>query len=133
VPVVGLAKRMCYATFSFNIYPITLSYCLLFGTRGANVVVNDFNQDAANKVVKEIRDGNHKFCSAFVKSEMLLPGGGNAVINTSSVTDGSAVIKTALDAFGRVDILVNNAGILRDKGSVIYVICLFAYWLLNMI
>ena len=38
-------------------------------------------------------------------------------MNSSSVTDGPAVIKTALDAFGGVTILINNAGILRDKGS----------------
>jgi multifunctional beta-oxidation protein len=42
--------------------------------------------------------------------------GGRAVTNTSSVTDGAAVIKSALDAFGGVTILINNAGILRDKG-----------------
>ncbi|KAG8731840.1 hypothetical protein FRC11_002021, partial [Ceratobasidium sp. 423] len=41
--------------------------------------------------------------------------GGKAVANTSSVTDGAAVIKTALDTFGNVTILINNAGILRDK------------------
>ncbi len=39
-------------------------------------------------------------------------------MNNSSVTDGEAVIKTALDAFGNVTILINNAGILRDKGYV---------------
>jgi len=32
------------------------------------------------------------------------------------VTDGAAVVQTALDAFGGVTILINNAGILRDKG-----------------
>ena len=37
-------------------------------------------------------------------------------MNNSSVTDGEAVIKTAVDAFGGVTILINNAGILRDKG-----------------
>ncbi|KAG6857234.1 hypothetical protein H0H87_007653 [Tephrocybe sp. NHM501043] len=75
------------------------TYSLLFASRGANVVVNDFNAAAAQKVVDEI-----------------VKAGGKAVVNTSSVTDGAAVIQTALDSFGGVTILVNNAGILRDKG-----------------
>ena len=29
--------------------------------------------------------------------------------------DGPAVVKTAIDNFGKIDILINNAGILRDK------------------
>ncbi|KDR76315.1 hypothetical protein GALMADRAFT_121279 [Galerina marginata CBS 339.88] len=75
------------------------AYSLLFASRGANVVVNDFNAAAAQKVVDEITKA-----------------GGKAVVNTSSVSDGTAVIKTAVDAFGTVTILINNAGILRDKG-----------------
>ncbi|KJA22896.1 hypothetical protein HYPSUDRAFT_138443 [Hypholoma sublateritium FD-334 SS-4] len=75
------------------------TYSLLFASRGANVVVNDFNAAAAQKVVDEI-----------------VAAGGKAVTNTSSVADGAAVIKSAVDAFGTVTILINNAGILRDKG-----------------
>ncbi|KAJ7127053.1 peroxisomal hydratase-dehydrogenase-epimerase [Mycena epipterygia] len=75
------------------------TYSLLFASRGANIVVNDFNSEAAQKVVDQI-----------------VKAGGKAVTNTSSATDGEAVIKSALDAFGGVTILINNAGILRDKG-----------------
>ena len=44
--------------------------------------------------------------------------GGAAVADTNSVASpegADAMVKTALDAFGRVDIIINNAGILRDK------------------
>jgi multifunctional beta-oxidation protein len=41
--------------------------------------------------------------------------GGKAVGVKASAEDGDAVVKAAIDAFGRVDIIVNNAGILRDK------------------
>ena len=38
-------------------------YSLLYGSRGANVVVNDFNKEAAQKVVDEINAGAH--CPGF--------------------------------------------------------------------
>jgi NAD(P)-dependent dehydrogenase (short-subunit alcohol dehydrogenase family) len=56
---------------------------------------------AAQKVVDEIR-----------------AAGGEAVANHDSVSTpegGESIIKTAIDAYGRVDIVINNAGILRDK------------------
>ncbi|HTM75060.1 MAG TPA: SDR family oxidoreductase [Pseudolabrys sp.] len=43
--------------------------------------------------------------------------GGEAIASTLSITEpknAEAVVKMALEAFGRIDILVNNAGILRD-------------------
>jgi 3-hydroxyacyl-CoA dehydrogenase/3a,7a,12a-trihydroxy-5b-cholest-24-enoyl-CoA hydratase len=47
--------------------------------------------------------------------EEIKKAGGQAVANYDSVEFGDKIIKTAIDAFGRVDVLVNNAGILRDK------------------
>lgn len=83
------------------------AYALAFAERGASVVVNDLGGDfkgvgkgssAADKVVEEIRRK-----------------GGKAVANYDSVEAGEKLVKTALDAFGRIDIVINNAGILRDR------------------
>lgn len=83
---------------------------LLLAGEGAKVVVNDLgggpagdgaDQSPADAVAAEIRDA-----------------GGEAVANYDSVATmegGERIVRTALDAFGRLDILVNNAGILRDR------------------
>jgi NAD(P)-dependent dehydrogenase (short-subunit alcohol dehydrogenase family) len=50
--------------------------------------------------------------------EEIRKAGGEAIGNAASVTDMAAVeamVKQAVDTWGRVDILVNNAGILRDR------------------
>jgi NAD(P)-dependent dehydrogenase (short-subunit alcohol dehydrogenase family) len=85
-------------------------HALLLASRGALIVVNDLggavdgggsDASAAQKVVDEIR-----------------AAGGEAVANHDSVSTpegGESIIKTAIDAYGRVDIVINNAGILRDK------------------
>jgi len=83
---------------------------LALASEGAKIVVNDLGGAAdgtgtatlaADKVVNEIKEK-----------------GGEAVANYDSVATeqgGENIIKTAVDAFGKLDILVNNAGILRDK------------------
>jgi multifunctional beta-oxidation protein len=57
--------------------------------------------------------GNSK--TADVVVDEIKKAGGVAVANYDSVEHGDKIVKTAIDAFGRVDVLVNNAGILRDK------------------
>ena len=74
------------------------SHALALAARGARVLVNDLGE---NEVVREIEDA-----------------GGVAMVNQADVSDWGqvqAMVRQALDAWGRVDILVNNAGILRDK------------------
>jgi len=78
--------------------------------RGAKVVVNDLggsktgvgsSSSSADQVVAEIRGL-----------------GGEAVPNYDNVATpkgGENIVRTAIDAFGRVDILINNAGILLDS------------------
>lgn len=85
-------------------------HALLLASRGALVIVNDLggavdgsgsDVGAAQKVANEIKTL-----------------GGEAVADTNSVATpegGAAMVKAAIDSFGRIDILINNAGILRDK------------------
>jgi NAD(P)-dependent dehydrogenase (short-subunit alcohol dehydrogenase family) len=83
---------------------------LLFAEEGANVVVNDLGSAP---------DGSGKDASPAAEVVKEIKGkGGEAVANhddVATVEGGENIIKTALDAFGRVDILVNNAGLYRDR------------------
>ena len=83
---------------------------LLMAREGASVVVCDIGASLdgagsdtgpAQAVVDEIKKA-----------------GGNAIASTLSISEpanADKIVRSALDAFGRVDILVNNAGILRDR------------------
>ena len=89
------------------------SHAIELAKRGAKVVINDLggsvdgsggSSEAAQSVVAEI--------------EAL---GGEAIANGANVANYEqveAMVKQAMDKWGRVDILVNNAGILRDKSFV---------------
>ena len=63
----------------------------------------------------EVRIHDSWMCYVLSQFVVFSLAGGKAVVNNSSVTDGAAVIQTALDNFGSIHILINNAGILRDK------------------
>jgi NAD(P)-dependent dehydrogenase (short-subunit alcohol dehydrogenase family) len=85
-------------------------HALMLASEGAAVVVNDLGAQPdgsgadpgpANEVVAEIE-----------------AMGGAAVVNGGDVTDfaeSEAMVRQAIDTFGRLDVLVNNAGILRDR------------------
>jgi NAD(P)-dependent dehydrogenase (short-subunit alcohol dehydrogenase family) len=86
------------------------AHARLLAREGAKVLVNDLggardgsglDATPANQVVAEI-----------------VAAGGTAVANHDNVATSqgaAAIVKAAVQAFGRVDVLVNNAGILRDK------------------
>ncbi|MCW2864637.1 MAG: short-chain dehydrogenase/reductase [Actinoallomurus sp.] len=85
-------------------------HALELAARGAKVVVNDLggaldgsgaSAGPASSVVEEIKKN-----------------GGEAVANNDNVATAEgaqAIVRTALDTFGKIDIVVNNAGILRDR------------------
>ncbi|MEU8279991.1 SDR family oxidoreductase [Microbispora bryophytorum] len=86
------------------------SHALLLGRRGAKVVVNDLGgaldgTGASSGPAAEV-------------AELIVKNGGEAVASTDDVATpegAEAIVRTALDGFGRVDVVVNNAGILRDR------------------
>jgi NAD(P)-dependent dehydrogenase (short-subunit alcohol dehydrogenase family) len=84
-------------------------HALLFAERGAKLVINDLGgsrdgtgagSEMADNVVKEIQ-----------------AAGGEAVANYDNVATregADGIVRSAIDAFGKIDVVVNNAGILRD-------------------
>ena len=82
----------------------------LLAREGGKIVVNDLGGP---------RDGSGSDvgAAARVVAEIEAAGGkAIASIDNVSTADGAAaIVRKAIDTFGRVDVLVNNAGILRDK------------------
>ncbi|AZM57577.1 3-oxoacyl-ACP reductase [Streptomyces sp. WAC 01529] len=79
---------------------------------GASVVVNDFGQPG--------RDGSGEASAAPAEevAAEIREAGGQAIAHTGDVADheqARALVKSAIDTYGKLDILVNNAGILRDR------------------
>ena len=85
-------------------------HALLLASRGALVVINDLGGSIDGS-------GSDKGAAEHVVDE-IKAAGGEAVADTNSVATpegGAAIVKTAIDAYGKVDVVINNAGILRDK------------------
>jgi NAD(P)-dependent dehydrogenase (short-subunit alcohol dehydrogenase family) len=82
----------------------------LLAQEGARVVVND--------VGASLEGSGADAGPAQAVVDEIARAGGEAIASTLSIAEphnADAIVKAALDAFGRVDILVNNAGILRDR------------------
>ncbi|MCU1673573.1 MAG: short-chain dehydrogenase/reductase [Frankiales bacterium] len=74
---------------------------LELAAQGASVVVGEVDGEAGQAVADEIT-----------------AAGGAAVValgDCSEVENAQAIVRTAVEEFGRLDALVNNAGILRDR------------------
>src|SRR6476620_4680923 len=85
------------------------SIARLFAREGARVLVCDIGASLQG-------EGNDAG-PAQETVNAIKKAGGEATASTLSIIEpknAEAIVKSALDAFGRVDILVNNAGILRD-------------------
>jgi 3-hydroxy-3-methylglutaryl CoA synthase/NAD(P)-dependent dehydrogenase (short-subunit alcohol dehydrogenase family)/putative sterol carrier protein len=120
-PVPGAAAEMDKINYNDRVAIVTGAggglgrvYALELAKRGAKVVVNDLggsrdgsgkgSASPADKVVKEIQELGSKAVANYD--------------NVATPEGGESIVKSALDAFGRVDILINNAGILRDKSFI---------------
>ncbi|GAA4210327.1 SDR family oxidoreductase [Streptosporangium oxazolinicum] len=86
------------------------SHALSLAERGAKVVVNDLGGAL---------DGTGASAGPAAEVvELIRKNGGEAAVSTDDVATpegAQAIVRTAIDTYGRLDIVVNNAGILRDR------------------
>lgn len=78
-----------------------LAYAQELARQGASVIINDVNQEVADTAVASIVEQGGQAAAV--------------VVPVGTTEAAQALVKGALDTFGRLDILVTNAGILRDK------------------
>lgn len=77
------------------------AYAHLLGERGCRIVVNDVGRPHGDNVPT----------AQSVVDELQAKGIEAVADDHNAITDGGAIVATALDAFGGVDIVINNAGI----------------------
>ncbi|MGZ4476798.1 MAG: SDR family oxidoreductase [Nocardioides sp.] len=86
------------------------AHALELARQGAKVVVNDFG-------VSLTGEGTGESPAHDVVAEIVAAGGA-AVVNGADVADfeqAGAMVRQAIETYGRLDILVNNAGFVRDR------------------
>jgi NAD(P)-dependent dehydrogenase (short-subunit alcohol dehydrogenase family) len=70
---------------------------LLFAKEGAEVIVNDLNEESGQATVGEIKEAGGS--AVFVKADVTKP------------EDARELVEESIEAYGRIDVLFNNAGI----------------------
>ncbi|MCC9138027.1 glucose 1-dehydrogenase [Pontibacter silvestris] len=83
---------------------IGASVAKLYAAHGAKVVVSDINEQGGEKIVQQIKEKGGE--AVFVKA------------NIGQASDNEALVKAALDIYGRLDIACNNAGISSPAASI---------------
>jgi NAD(P)-dependent dehydrogenase (short-subunit alcohol dehydrogenase family) len=107
VPDLRFDGRVAIVTGAGGTPSLGRAHARLLASRGAKVVVNDIGSDPEDRHYQDS-------ASAQAVVDEILADGGAAIADTHSVAseDGAgAIVRAALDAYGRVDILVNNAGV----------------------
>jgi NAD(P)-dependent dehydrogenase (short-subunit alcohol dehydrogenase family) len=87
------------------------AHAMELARRGARVVVNDLGVDTTGK-------GTPSSAAGGAVVEAIRAAGGEAVGNPDTVATpegGEAIVRTALDTWGRIDALVHNAGFTQDN------------------
>src|SRR3954468_23116230 len=85
-------------------------HALSLAKHGAKVVVNDLGGDVGG--------AGEDLSPAQSVVDEIVAAGGEAVVNGGDVADfddAGAMVRQAVDEFGRLDVLIKNAGILRDR------------------
>ena len=77
------------------------AYAYMLGERGCRVVVNDVGRPHGDDVP----------VAQSVVDELRAKGIEAIADNHNAITEGGAIVATAIDSFGAVDIVINNAGI----------------------
>jgi NAD(P)-dependent dehydrogenase (short-subunit alcohol dehydrogenase family) len=104
----SLARKVAIVTGAGR--GIGREHALALARAGASVVVNDLGASLGG-------EGADTTPAQQVVDE-ITAAGGTAAANYDDVSDfaaAEAMVRQAIDDFGRLDILVNNAGILRDR------------------
>ncbi|MGH9217376.1 MAG: SDR family NAD(P)-dependent oxidoreductase, partial [Acidimicrobiales bacterium] len=86
------------------------AHALEFARQGAKLVVNDIGAELDGT-------GGSPAAAGAVVDE-IVAGGGEANVNGDDVADWEGarrLVRTAVEAFGRLDVVVNNAGFVRDR------------------